>query len=198
MVNRARPSLIPAAVLALSVILLGGFAAVPDATGKTDPGQISVGERIGTTPRPSAPEVHVHWVVRASDLLACQQLTPELRRLQHTYRDRVVVVAYPIGADTALVRSYLRRERLGRVAVQPLTEREFQRDFAQHLQRPVSTPSLLVSYPGTRAATFDVAVSAGFGRRGIPEFSTYVASLLQPAGLAENTRNPSLFRSGEE
>lgn len=192
MVNCARRPLIRAAApLALLVVLLAGFRDAPQTEGL--PAEAFPVASAGQ----ATPEVLVRWVVRTSDLLACQQLTPELRRMQHQYRERVTVIAHPIGADTVLLRSFLRRERLVRVVVEPISERDFRRDIAHRLQAPVSTPALIVSYRGTREQAFDVALGTTVGRRGIPEFAAYVTGLLQPGRVA-GKNSISTNDSGDE
>jgi len=137
----------------------------------------------------STPQVLVEWVIRTDDLVACRTAAPDLRRMRHEYQGQLRLVAYAVEADPSLVRSFLRRELLGRTEVQPITEREFQVAFGRQLGPRARTPALLVSRGGTRVA-FEAGIRNAPGRRGVDEFSAYVDLLMNPA-LAANPRNPS-------
>jgi hypothetical protein len=176
-----------AGAAALLVLALAGFRAVPLASA------LPPAEPAANPP----PEVLVQWMIRTSDMIACQAVTPELRRISHRYGGRVRIVIYPIGSDTTLVRSYLRRERLDRVVLQRITEREFRRDFTDKLPAHASTPAMIVSHRGTEAQAFEVSANTTPGQRGVVDFSTHIAAILQPGGLAANHRRPSI-RSGDE
>jgi len=184
MVRRKLVSLIGGAAFALPVALLGGFRAAPiEAAGAP----IHAAE-----PAPTA-DVLVEWVVRTRDLMACQTATPDLRRLQHEHSSRINLVVYAVDSDTALVRSFLRRERLARLELHPITERELQARFAQRLGQPVQTPSLVV---GTGGAQFAFAANVR-GAGGVADFMTYLGSVLTPTRLAGDHRSPSMSGGNE-
>lgn len=178
MVRRAVPLI---GALALSTALLGAFTSAS-------------GTASARVAEAASVEVQVEWVLRLGDLIACQTAAPDLRRIQHQYSGRVRVVAYPVASDTALVRSFLRRERLVHVDLQPLTEREFQRDFAHRLGQRARTPSLIVHHRGEQVA-FDGWARVVPGGRGVNDFSAHVATLLNPAGVASIHR--STFTGGQ-
>lgn len=188
MVRRKVVSLIGGAAFALPVALLGGFRAAP-------------AEALGTpTIQVSAPaftaDVRVEWVVRTRDLLACQTATPDLRRLQREHSSRMELVVYAVDSDTALVRSFLRRERLARLQLNSITERQFQHHFAQRLGQPAQTPSLLVR-AGDAQLAFAAGVRGEQGARGVADFMSYLGSVLTPSRLAGDHRSP-LMHGGNE
>jgi hypothetical protein len=177
MVRRALIPLIAGAVLMLPIALFGAFRAAPAPTVAVEYGEP---ER-GNGPRPGDEEVLVEWVIRFRDLVACETATPELRRTQHQYRGRIRMVAYAVDADTSLVRSFLRRERLSSVELVRITEGEFRRDFAQRLGPSGRTPTLLVMAHGRSVGAYDAAVRTDAGRRGVSDFGARLAALLAPA-----------------
>jgi hypothetical protein len=139
---------------------------------------------------PSTPEVLVEWIIRIDDLVACRTAAPDLRRMRHEYQARLRLVTYAVETDPALVRSFLRRELLGRAEVQPMTERQFQVAFGRELGSRARTPALLVSTGGGTRVVFDAGVRSAPGRRGVDDFSAHVETLMNPA-LAGNHRSPS-------
>jgi hypothetical protein len=188
MVRRKLVSLIGGAAFALPVALLGGFRAAPlEALGTPT---VRVAEQALTG------DVRVEWVVRTRDLLACQTATPDLRRLQHDHSARMELIVYAVDSDTALVRSFLRRERLARLQLNSITERQFQHRFAQRLGQPAQTPSLFV-----RAGDAQLAFAAGMrgepGARGVADFMSYLGTLLTPTRLAGDHRSPSMLGGNE-
>ena len=177
MVRRAAVPLVSA--LALPITLLAAFASVPSSALDFAPAASHTRSEAATA------EVQVEWVLRTRDLITCQTAAPDLRRIQHQYSGQVRVVAYAVASDTALVHSFLRRERLVHVDVRPITERVFQRDFAHRLGSPEQTPTLIVLHRGGQVA-FDGRARVVPGGRGVNDFSAHVATLLNPAGLASN------------
>ena len=177
MVRRTFIPLIAGAALVLPVTLLGAFRAAP---ARAFPVEFvdTVGENGAPT---GTEEVLVEWVIRSEDLVACETATPELRRTQFQYRGRIRMIAYAVDADTALVRSFLRRERLALIDLQRITERDFQRNFAHRLGPPARTPSLLVMAHGTNFGAFDAAVRTAGGRRGVSDFGAQLDAILSPA-----------------
>jgi hypothetical protein len=191
MVRRKLIPVIVAGALVLPVTLLGGFRAAPPPA-HAAPQSASLD---GVAPTGEA-EVLVQWIIRTEDLLACRTVTPDLRRMQHQHGDRLRVVAYPVASDTALVRSFLRRERLGRVEVQPITMREFQREFAHRLEQPARLPSLIVLTRGSQVASFDAGLRAAPSRRGVNEFASYLGDILDGISVANNG-NVQIAAGGE-
>jgi hypothetical protein len=185
MVARAFISLI--AVTAL-VAPLGAFRPASPALIET---HVSAPHSAASAPKNTA-DVLVEWVIRSRDIVACETVTPDLRRAQQQYRGRVRIVAYAVATDTALVRSFLRRERLFAVELRPVTEREFQRDFANRFERPLRTPSLIVVVRGAEMEAFDAGVRLASGRRSVEEFGRYLNVVLGSAEPERHTRGPSI------
>lgn len=192
MVHRKIIPLIAGSALLLPA-LLGGF--------RTAPGRPTVAQASGVeaaAPEPNDAEmVLVEWVIRTGDLVACETATPELRRVRHQYGDRVRLVAYAVDTDLGLVQSFLRRERLARVDVQPRTERAFQADHARRFGAAATAPTLLVVSRGGEAQAFDASVRTARGRRGMADFAAYLDGILTRGTLAEAAPLPSTSR-GEE
>lgn len=189
MVRRALVPLIAGAALVLPVALPGGLRSGPPAAHA-----VTAGTAAATA---STAEVLVQWVIRTEDLLACRSVTPELRRMQHQHAGRVRVVAYPVSSDTALVRSFLRRERLGLLEVQSISEREFRREFAHHLDRPAQLPALIVRSPGARVAAFDAGVRAAREGRGVSGFAAHLRDLLDDSSPRLNDDNTRIAAGGD-
>src|SRR5688500_2548008 len=108
MVRRKVVPLIAGVALALPVTLLSAIRPAPTLAYAVP------GSPVAAT-RASTPEILVEWVIRIDDLVACRTAAPDMRRMQHQYPSRVRFVAYAVGTDAELVRSFLRRERLGHV-----------------------------------------------------------------------------------
>lgn len=192
MVHRKIIPLIAGSALLLPA-LLGGFRTAHGRPPAADPS----GVEAAAPARNDAEMVLVEWVIRTEDLVACETATPELRRVRHQYGDRVRLVAYAVDTDVRLVQSFLRRERLGRVDLQPRTERAFQADHARRFGSAASAPALLVVSRGAEAQAFDATVRTARGRRGMADFATYLDGVLARATLAEAAPAPSTGR-GEE
>ncbi len=76
------------------------------------------------------PEFVIQWVLRPQHLGSCVTATPNLRRAVFEGGSRVRIEAIGIDADTAVVRSYMRNERLFRVSLKRVSEGEYQRNLA--------------------------------------------------------------------
>jgi len=169
MVTRAFLPVTAGAALVLPLVLLGGF--------RPAPAEALSGASFGARDKEAA-EVVVEWVIRSYDLVACQTVTPDLRRARHQHGDRLRIVTYAVETDTALVRSFLRRERLARVETVAISESVFQRDFAHRFPQPLRTPSLIVVSRTGRTEAFDAGVRLASGRRAVEEFRSYISGLL--------------------
>jgi hypothetical protein len=188
MVRRKIIPLIAGSALVLPTLLLGAFRAAP--AGSPVPGGSEVR---AAAPRTDGTErVLVEWVIRSADLVACETVTPELRRKQHQYQGQVRFVAYAVGADPALVQSFLRRERLARVELHSITEREFQAGFARRFGAAANARTLLVVTEGAEAQVFDAAVRTASGRRGVADFAAYLDGIVTRGGLAGVHPVPSI------
>lgn len=67
-------------------------------------------------------ELTLTWVFRDEYAFACETAAYDLRRLMGEYGNRLDVTAIGIDTDPELVASFLRRERLSSIPVQPYTE----------------------------------------------------------------------------
>lgn len=146
------------------------------------------------------PEVHIQWVLRSRDLATCVTAAPNLRRALFDHGSRVRIVAFAVEADTAVVRSYLRRERLFRIEVRRITEREFQREFAHRAPEPVATPMLIMVPPG--AAADDVFASGNNrlpgDRQGSAELLARLEAFFRSSAAPHRALHPSITTGGGE
>jgi hypothetical protein len=123
--------------------------------------------------------VSIQWVLRAEDLIGCETAAPAMRRAAREYRERVRITTYLIGRDTSLARSFLRRERLGNVALVSISDREFARDFAHRFPNAMSAPLVVITTPGLPAVAYEADVRLESGRLSINDMSRRLATLLQ-------------------
>lgn len=179
MVHRKIVPLIAGPVLLIPA-LLGAFRAVPAPA----PAEGDSSAQIAVATRTDAAPVLVEWAIRTSDLVTCETVTPELRRVRHQYGDRVRLVAYAVDTDVRLVQSFLRKERLARVDLQPRTERAFQADYARRFGSAASAPTLLMVSQGATAQTFDATARTTSGRQGIARFAAYLDGIVNRESLA--------------
>jgi len=122
------------------------------------------------------PEVALQWVIRTRDVIACETPAPDFRRLRHSYRDRIAITAYVVASDTALVRSFLRNERLGLVNVVSITERDFNRRFASSSRRPAATPMVILTRSGATPSAYFADVRTAAGRANIDGLGNQLAA----------------------
>jgi hypothetical protein len=127
------------------------------------------------------PEIVLKWVIRSADVVSCETAAPELRRLKHAYRGRLRVVVYGVAADTLLMRSFLRDELLGGAKLHPLTEGEFQQQFARQRARTVATPLIVLSDASGRDQVFNADVRLAAGRREVEAIGLALNAILRPA-----------------
>lgn len=121
-------------------------------------------------------EVGLQWIIRARDVLSCETPAPEFRRLRHSYRDRLAITAYVVASDTALVRSFLRNERLGLVNVVSITERDFHRRFPSSPRQPVATPMVVLTRSGAPPSVYFADVRTVAGRTNIEGLGNQLAA----------------------
>jgi hypothetical protein len=193
MVRRSLLPLISAAALALPPTLLGGFR--PVAEGERAPVAISAIPRSAE----ELPMVSIQWVLRVEDLIACETAAPAMRRAFHQYGERLRITTYLIGRDTALARSFLRRERLGSAQLVSISDREFARDFTQRFPTAMSAPLVVLSTNGSPAVAFKADVRIEAGRLSINEMSRRLNALMQAPETRLGARAPvtSLTVGGE-
>jgi hypothetical protein len=74
-------------------------------------GHLRVGEQIPVAAIPRDAVV-VGWSFSSRDLLSCQTAAPLLRRIKHTHKDGVRIVAVTDTGDEALLHTFFRSERI--------------------------------------------------------------------------------------
>jgi hypothetical protein len=141
-------------------------------------------------------QASIQWVIRTSDIAACASAAPELRALLREFRGQVNLSAYYVGDDTALVHSFLRRERLGSVTVQLITESQYQAEFAQRFS-PVRTPFAVLEVTGAPDRAYYADMRAAAGRRAFNELTVALAGVLQPPVQGSTRVRPSTFNGGQ-
>jgi hypothetical protein len=174
MVRRPLLALIASSALLVPSTLLGGVHRVIATDGSQHVGAPS--PEIGA----GAPEVLIEWVLRPEDFFACETAAPDLRRARREYGARVRIATYLVGADTALARSFLRKERLGAVELTAISTADFARNYAHRFPQPVTTPLAVLVSRGSADVAFNADVRLAAGRRGVVELGRRLDALLQP------------------
>ena len=101
------------------------------------------------------PEVVIRWLLRSEDLGSCVTAAPNVRRLLVEYGSRVRIEAVGVGADTAVVRSYMRGERLFRVTVGEMSRSDYRRELAAAFPgQAIEGPVLRYIIPNRSLARF--------------------------------------------
>ena len=139
----------------------------------------------------------IQWVIRASDIAACESAAPAMRTILYQYRGQVHIDAVYVGEDTTLVRSFLHAERLGRVNVRTISEREFARDFA-HRFSPARTPLAVLVVQGVPDKAFFADVRAAAGRRDVEALTSTLAALLSPHDAPTGSQGLRRFMKGDD
>jgi hypothetical protein len=136
-------------------------------------------------------------VLRAKDLASCVTAAPNIRRILHTHGSRVQVIVFAVETDTALVRSFMRRERLFRVDVRRISERELAREFGRRVPDPEVTPFLVMSPVRPGQSAFGNTKLTG-DRQGSASLVSQLETYFRSIAVQHHTPHPSIAAGGGE
>jgi hypothetical protein len=119
----------------------------------------------------------VVWSLRGADVVVCASAAREIRHAQAAFADRVTFMALTPAADSVLVASFLRTERLGGLPRRPLAEREFREDTGGE-----SAPTIYVVRRGEVVARLPADRQAILSGRGADRLELILTALLAQPG----------------
>jgi hypothetical protein len=119
----------------------------------------------------------VVWALRGADVVTCATAAQEIRHVQRAYAGRVRAMAVTPGRDSALVASFLRTERLGRLPRRHLAERELRAETGGE-----TAPTIYVVRAGTVVARLRADRNTLLSGRGADRLDSVVAALLAQTG----------------
>ncbi|HET7234323.1 MAG TPA: hypothetical protein VFJ16_30195 [Longimicrobium sp.] len=137
------------------------------------------------------------WVIRTADIVACETAAAELRRQLSQHGGSLQLTVLYLGGDTAVVHSFLRRERLASARVERGTERGLRRELADRAANLRTSPPLLVlSAAGVPQRVLFADVRTPEGRRDVDRLSTELNVMLSRTPMSRDVAL-TYYRGGE-